>query len=443
MKNFFSWMLPKKEASGSRTPISNEILSSSDPRIVEFLGGQSSPAGHAVTESSSMRVSAVYACVRLLSGAISSLPLPVYQRTADGRSRIDSPLWWLLNEQPTPRWSSASMWEYVVKCTLLKGDAFVEVNRNRAGVVSQLIPLHPDTVQVEEKAGRLRYYVQPTAGPAYGLDQDDMLHFPGFGFNGTRSLSVIQHAAYTSIGVALAADDMSARFFSNGGVPGFIFETEGKMDVQQQTLLRDSFATAIAGTRNAFKPFVTTQGVKLREISISPQDSQLLEARKFQVVDIARAFGVPAHMIGETEKTSSWGSGIEHMTLGFVKFTLQPHLTRFEQELNRKLFRRSTNFVEFNLDGLLRGDSKAEADYLRQAIGGSQGIGWMTINEARRIKNLPPIEGADTLYDPTRPAPPTTAEPAEDTAEDEVEDENEAEDEPDSAGDTEAEDSTD
>ncbi len=384
--------------------VQNAVVSSSDPRLLEIFSVPTAASGVAVTETSAMRVSAVYACVRLIGGAIASLPLPIYQRTVTGRERVDSPLAWLLNVEPTAAWAASSMWEWVIKCQTLRGDAFVEIVRDRAGAVRALLPLAPAMVRVESVAGRLRYYVQPEGGTAYGRDQDDMLHFAGFGFDGLRSMSVIAHAAHQAVGVALAADEFSARFYSNGGLPGFVFETEGKMDVGQQQLLKESFSQAVAGTRNAFKPFVTTQGVKLREITISPEDSQLLEARKFQVIDIARAFGIPPHMIGETDKTSSWGTGIEQMSLGFVKYTLQPYLTRIEQEINRKIFRGPQTFCEFNLDGLLRGDSKAEADYLRQAVGGSQGIGWMTVNEARRIKNLPPIPGGDELYDPARQA---------------------------------------
>lgn len=410
MANFLTRFF-RRDAPAAKPAVQNAVVSSTDPRMIEFFGASAPASGVAVTEQSAMRVSAVYACVRLIGGAIASLPLPVYERTVAGRERIESPLTWLLNVEPTAAWSAASMWEWVIKCQCLRGDAFVQILRDRSGAVTGLLPLPPSAVRIEAVAARLRYYVQPDSGPAYGLDQDDMLHFCGFGFDGLRSMSVIAHAANQAVGVALAADEFSARFYSNGGMPGFVFETDGKMDVAQQLLLKESFAQAVAGTKNAFKPFVTTQGVKLREITISPEDSQLLEARKFQVIDIARAFGVPPHMIGETEKTSSWGTGIEQMSLGFVKYTLSPYLNRIEQEINRKLFRGPATFCEFNLEGLLRGDSKAEADYLRQAVGGSQGIGWMTINEARRIKNLPPVDGGDELYDPKGPTnePPTDA----------------------------------
>ena len=360
-------------------------------------------AGQVVTKETAMRVSAVYACVRLIAGSIASLPLPVYERTPLGRKQIDDhPLYWILNEEPTPRFTASTMWEYVTKSVLLRGDGFVWIKRNRAGVINELIPIDPDLVIVERKENRLVYYVQD-GDTRFGLDQDDMLHFPGFGFNGIRSMSVIQWAAKQSIGIAMAAEEHSARFYSNGMAPGYSIKSPGKMTEEQVTRLRQQVADKASGTANAHKPLVLTEGLDITNISLSAIDGQLMEVRKFQVIDIARAFGVPPFMIGEAEKTSSWGTGIEQMTLGYVKFALSPYLTRWEQELNRKIFRTVKNFVSFDLSGLLRGDDKARADYLRQAIGGSQGPGWMTPDEIRHQEYLLPVgdESSKKLYSPS------------------------------------------
>lgn len=399
-------------ADSTALAVRNVVIPSSDPRVIELLGMPQAAAGVPVTEYSAMQVSAVYACCALIGGAIASLPLKAYSKTKSGREEIDSPLSYLLNVEPSPQWTAAAMWEFVSKSMKLRGDGFVEILRKRNGAVYGFLPRHPDRVQVWESLGRLRYGITPDEGAPYVLDQDDMLHFPNYGFGGRCGISVIQTAAYQATGIAIAADQFSGAFFGNGGMPSFVFEVEGKMTEEQKEAMKTSFAQKVAGTKNAFKPFVTTQGVKLREISVNPEDSQLMEARKFQVVDIARAFGVPAHMIGETEKTSSWGSGIENMGRGFVRYTLQPDINRIEQELNRKLFGNKPQYIEANLDGLMRGDSKAESDYLRQAIGGSQGKGWMTINEARRLKNLPPIDGGDVLYDPSKGGESASAIPA-------------------------------
>lgn len=361
-------------------------------------------AGQVVTKETAMRVSAVFSCVRLIAGSIASLPLPIYERTEAGRKAVyNHPLWWVLNEEPTPRFTASTMWEYLTKCVLLRGDAFVLIVRDRAGRVTELQPMDTDNVIVERKENRLAYYVQD-GDTRRGYDQDDILHFPGFGFNGTRSLSVIQWAAKQSIGIAMAAEEHSARFFSNGMAPGYAVMTDKFMKQDQIDRLRQQLAEKGGGPANAHKPLVLTEGLDIKDISLSATDGQLMEARKFQVIEIARAFGVPPHMIGENEKTSSWGTGIEQMTLGYVKFTLSPYLTRWEQELNRKLFRTAKNFVSFDLSGLLRGDDKARADYLRQAIGGSQGPGWMTPDEVRHEEYLLPIgdEASGKLYDPNQ-----------------------------------------
>nr|WP_268967734.1 phage portal protein [Zooshikella ganghwensis] len=154
------------------------------------------------------------------------------------------------------------------------------------------------------------------------------------------------------------------------------------------------------GLENKHLPAVITGGGEFKETTLSPQDSQIIQTRKFQVCDIARIFGVPPHLVGETEKSTSWGTGIEQQSIGFVQYTLRPHLTRIEQEVNRKLFRSDSFFAEFNVNGLLRGDIKGRNEAYRIALGGNQEPGWMTVNEVRKLDNLPPIEGGDILYRP-------------------------------------------
>lgn len=401
-------------AAGDAAGISNstQVIQSSDPRVIELLGGSPAASGYAVNETSAMRVSTVYACVRLVAGTIGGMPIQIYERTPQGRQAVPSPLWYLLNEQPSPQWTAVTMWEWVVKCQMLRGDGFVQILRDRRGEVMGLLPLHPDRVQVRLVSGRLRYSVMPPDGDAYGLDQDDMLHFPGFGFDGVRSMSIIQFAAFQAIGIALAADGFSGKFFANGATPKHLITSAGKLGPEQVEELRQLYAERYTGPENAGKPMVLTQGLDVRELSMSAVDAELLDARKYQVIDICRACGVPPFMVGAQETTTSFGAGIEHLTLGFVKFTCQPYLNRGVQELNRKLFRTDKQFLEHDLGALLRGDAKSEGEYFRQAIGGSQGPGWMTANEIRRSKNLPPIDGGDKLYEPKIGTPNAQTPPA-------------------------------
>lgn len=398
----------KARKSDKALSVKNEVqyIKSSDPAIIELLGGMRSSSGYVVTDDSAMRVSAVAGCINLIGGSIASLPLAFYRRTDSGREKVSLPISYLFNERPCGAWTAATMKEWWVRCNALRGDSFSRIERDRFGDVSRIVPLHPDRVTpLPDGEGELLYRYQPKNGAARVYQDNEILHIPGFGYDGEtgRSLTVIQHAAFQSIGIALAADEFSGRFFKNGATPKHLITSPGKMGQEQIDELKDQYAQKYAGPENAGKPLVLTQGLDIKELSLSSVDAELLESRKYQVIDIARAFGVPPFMIGAQETTTSWGTGIEQMTLGFVKFTLQTYLNRIEQETNSKIFPKHDYFVEFNLDGLLRGDSKSEGEYMRQAMGGSMGPGWMTLNEIRRIKNLPPVsdkEGGNTFYEP-------------------------------------------
>lgn len=401
-----SVILTKWKAEREAARVRNDVqyITSSNPSVIDLLGSMPASSGYPVNDETAMRVSAVAACIQLLGGTIASLPLPIYQRTATGRDKIDSPLWYLLNEQPCPAWTAASMVEWWIRCNALRGDAYNIIQRDRAGEIKGIVPLHPDRVTPMVKDGEILYRYLPNGGNGRTYQDDEILHIPGFGYDGDvgRSMSVIKFAALSSIGIALAADDFSGKLYANGGMPKHLIKADGKMDAEQIEQLRKTYADRYTGTDNVGKPMVLTQGLDVRELSMNAVDADILNSRKYQVIDIARAFGVPPFMIGANDTTTSWGTGIEQMTLGFVKFTLQTYLNRIEQEINRKFFKTTKYFVEFNLDGLLRGDSKSEGEYLRQARGGSQGPGWMTANEVRRVKNLPPIDGQDELYDPNK-----------------------------------------
>ncbi len=363
--------------------------------------GTASYAGPAVNERTAMSVGAVYACVRLIAGAIASLPLPVYERTADGRKRVDHEFWWLLNEQPNATMSAAVFWEYLIQSILLSGDAFAIIRHPRESDprITGFEPVHPARIQVQRSEGRLKYTVFDDNGSTKGFDQDDILHVPGIGFDGLRSMSPIRHAGKQAVGLALAAEEHSARVFSNGARPDIAIEVPGALKEEQIELLRNTWDDRFGGASKSHRPAVLTGGVKVHEISMNAEDAALIATRQFQVIDIARLYGVPPFMIAETEKTTSWGSGVEHMGIGFVKYTLRPHLARIEQELRRKLFREKNEkyFAEFNVDGLMEGDSKAQAEYFGKALGGPGAQGWMTVNEVRRLKNMPPLDDYNTI----------------------------------------------
>lgn len=366
----------------------------------DFFGAPPSSAGVVVTTETAKRSAAVYACCRLIAGAVALLPLPIYERAeGGGRKRADHDVWWLLNESPYPTLTACSFWEWMISSMLLRGDGIAQIIRDRNGRPTRLMPIPRECVAIERVGDTLHYYVNAD-DKYFGLQSEDVLHFPGFGFDGTKGESVIRYAARQAVGTALAADEFAGEFFSNGASPSMVITyPQGVAPGQdQQDQLRTQFTERYVGKSNHHKPMLLVNGGDVKPVSLSAEDAQLLETRKFQVVEIARAFGAPPHMIGETSASTSWGTGIEQMSIGFVRYTLGPHLRRIEQELNRKLWPRSMKFfTEFNRDGLLAGDSKTESEVLSKALGGPGAQGYMTLNEVRRLKNLPPVDGGDEL----------------------------------------------
>lgn len=382
----------------------------------EFFGAHNRVAGVSVTPQNALKVAAVYACIRILAGVIGSLPLPVFERDDDGgRRQIKHPLWWLLNEQPNERMTSTSFWEWVLASRYLYGDGFAVIRKDRNNVVEALVPVESRAVTIRTvRAGRWKFeqvYAVSDGAETYGVAASDMLHFSGLGFNGERSLSVIQYAAQNAIGIAISGDQHSGNALATGLTTRVVLEAPVgvRFDEEQLEQMRRTFVerygVSATGGPNSALPVILSNGTTAKPLTINPSDAQLLESRKFQVVDIARAFGVPPFMIGETEKSTSWGSGLEQQVLGFVKFTLQPELRRIEQELNRKIWPvRQRYFTEFNINGLLRGDAKSRADFYRAALGGAQGDGWMGVDEIRKLENLPPETVDDHLFKASRNA---------------------------------------
>lgn len=375
--------------------------------VMDVFGVNTGHAGMAVNAVSAMRVAAVHACVQKIAGGVSTLPLHQYKTNGDIKDRLPrDELWYKLNEQPCGQYTAASHWEGVCIAELLRGDAYTWIRRSITGSIIELLPLPWGCVSpIRQADGSVRYYISlPDFGINTWLEPADVLHFPGFGFDGVRSMSVITYAARAAVGNALAMDNYSGKFFEGGAHPSIVLSAPGKMNPDQIGALQTAFVGKYAGNDNSHKlPLVLTEGLTAKEISINAQDAQLLEARKFQVVDIARAFGVPPHMIGETSASTSWGSGIESMSRAFVTYTLQPHLIRIEQELNRKLFPRNAGrYIQFDRDALIEGDSQAQADYNRAALGGpGTGPGWVSVDEVRKTKGLAPMGGKYAeIYDP-------------------------------------------
>lgn len=382
----------------ARSPSISNSMSMSD--FNEWVRGVNNAAGMAVNERTAMNIGAVYASVSLIGGGIAQTPLPVFERDGAERKRVyDSDIGYLLNEQPHPNLSAAVFWESFTGSLLLNGDGFARIMRP-----SRFSPniigfdwYKKSEVEVK-KDGDYLIYLLSRDGKTEAVMADDMLHVPGPGFDGKNGMSQIKHALRNSAGIALAADTYSSKFFENGARPDIALEVPGSPGDNEIRQLRESWMDRHSGPSNAHLPAILSGGMKAHELTMNAEDAQLISTRQFQVEDIARIFGVPPHMIGHTQNTTSWGSGVEQMSIGFVKYTLARHLRKIEQEINRKIWRGKKYFVEFNTAGLERGDYKTRNEGYRIAAGRAGEPAWMTINEIRKLENLPPVEGGNELF---------------------------------------------
>jgi len=362
-----------------------------------FFGGSSS--GKAVTERSAMQMTAVYSCVRILAEAIAGLPLHLYRYGGDGSKEkaTDHPLYALLHDEPNPEMTSFVFRETLMTHLLLWGNAYAQIIRNGKGEVVALYPLMPNRMTVDrDEHGQLYYEYRTTQDDAHTmkgsvvrLSPRDVLHVPGLGFDGLVGYSPIAMAK-NAIGLAIATEEYGSKFFANGATPGGILEHPGV--VKDPERVRESWNTAFGGSANANKVAVLEEGMKYTPISISPNEAQFLETRKFQIDEIARIFRVPPHMIGDLEKSSF--SNIEQQSLEFVKYTLDPWVCRWEQSMQRALLRTDEKpqyFLKFNVDGLLRGDYQSRMN--GYAVGRQNG--WMSANDIRELENLDRIAKED------------------------------------------------
>ena len=367
-----------------------------------FFGG--SAAGKRVNERSAMQMTAVYSCVRILAEAVAGLPLHLYRYKDDGSKEkaLNHPLYLLLHNEPNPEMSSFVFRETLMTHILLWGNAYAQIIRNGRGEVMALYPLMPDRMAVDrDDKGRLYYEYTTSAddapiskGSIVRLKPSDVLHIPGLGFDGLVGYSPIAMAK-NAIGLAIATEEYGSKFFANGAQPSGVLEHPGTIKDPQR--VRDSWMSQFGGSANSNKIAVLEEGLKYTPISISPEQAQFLETRKFQINEIARIFRVPPHMVGDLEKSSF--SNIEQQSLEFVKYTLEPWLVRWEQSIQRILFsadEKKRYFVRFNVEGLLRGDYASRMN--GYAVGRQNG--WMSANDIRELENLdriPAEEGGD-LY---------------------------------------------
>lgn len=397
--NPFRWFAGKKQPENSyKDAISEE-------KAIELLfGGYGIPttSGMVVNEQTAMRISVVYRCVSLIAGTIASLPCEVY-RYKGGKSELaeDHPVYWLLHDEPNPLMTANTFWKNYLWWALMRGNGYGLIGRSGLGAPLGVGLVKPTSVTTDlsQDKTRLIYQITLETGETRRFSQSDVMHYPFIGWDGKAGRSPLE-CAREAIGLASAAQEFNERFFSQGNAADIAMEFPGNVNDDQMKRILDVYARNRGGIEKQRLPLVSTGGGKIHRLDFDAEKSQLVDARNFQVEDICRFYGVPPHMVGHTSKSTSWGSGIEEQTLGFVKFTLRDILKGLEQEVNRKLLGSGRFYCKFNLDALLRADSKGRSEFYKAAVGGTQSPGFMTVNEVRALENLPPLDGGETLFVP-------------------------------------------
>lgn len=353
------------------------------------LFGSLSNSGESVSVEKALKIDAVWACVRLISETISTLPIVLYERQADG-SRLpakDHPLFNVLRYQPNIHMTSVNYTQALTASLLLRGNGFTQVKRQRDEITSLnfLIPTRMSMSWTERDD--LAYKYTDRNGHQFDIPKSEILHIPAFSLDGRIGLSPIQYGANT-FGSAMSAEKAASGTFKNGLMPTVAFKVDRVMTPDQREAFRD-YVSKISGALNAGKSPVLEQGVTPEMIGINPVDAQLLESRNFSVESICRWFRVPGWMIGYAGKgQTKWGSGMEQEMIGFLTFTLRPWLVLIEQAMNKNLLspaERTKYYVEFNIEGLLRADSATRSEFYSKMVNN----GLYTRDEVRTMENLP------------------------------------------------------
>jgi HK97 family phage portal protein len=407
------------------------------------LGGMSS-AGPVVTAETAQRVVAVLSCWRVLANAMSLMPLVLYRRVSrNGKERAkDHPLYDVLHDRPN-NWQHTVGW---VKQGMMhlcgRGNSYSLMVPGRLGAVDQLVPLHPDRVNVEMLPGyRLRYIYREDAGKEKAFSQDEILHIRWLSTDGVTGLNPIRQAR-EAIGLAAATEQHGATVFGNGASPGFALSSDQPIKPETSDKVLSQWNARHQGPRNAHKAAILPFGLKPVPLGMTAEDSQFIETRKYQRSEIAALYGIPPHLIGDLDRATF--SNIEQQSLDFIQQTILPWCREWEAAINRTLLdedERKEYFAEFNVEGMLRADSTTRAAFYTSLWN----LGVLSANEIREKENMNPLdeEGADlhfiqlnmqTLENAARapePAPPTPPEPIEDDPVDDPEpEETEDEDDP-------------
>jgi len=339
-----------------------------------------------------LTLTSVWNAIRLLSESVSSLPITVYKKENNGDKveDVNNRIYNLIKFKPNNFQNKITFFEYVMFSVLTDGNAYVQIVRDNSANPVQLIPLNPSNVNIFIKENELFY--QMDGGSV--LDSADVLHIKLITDNGIEGLSPIDQCA-KAINWNLSIEEFGSTFFKNGAKPSSVLSTDRALSETAIERLKNSFNSSYAKLKSSNSTIILEEGLTFKPISISPEQAQFLASRQFGIEEIARIFNIPPHMLKDLSKSSF--NNIEMQSQEYVTYTLMPYLTRIEQEMNLKLFRTNElgkTFVEFNVNGLLRGDVKTRNEAYKTAIQN----GYMSINEVRQKENLNSIEGGDQHF---------------------------------------------
>ena len=350
------------------------------------------PNSTTIDNDKALTLTAVWCAIRLLSESVSSLPCSVYTKQSNG-DKVEDPknrIYDLIKYRPNRYQNKITFFEYIMMSICTDGNSYVQIVRDGSGRPSQLIPISPDTVDVVINDGELFYQIDSVGI----LDSADVLHFKTLTDNGIDGISPIDQCK-KALSWALNLEEYGDTFFKNGAKPSSVLSTDRALSEQAIERLKNSFSNTYAKLKNSNSTIILEEGLSFTPISISPEQAQFLSSRQFSIEEVARIFNIPPHMLKDLSKSSF--NNIEMQSQEFVTYTLMPYITRIENEMNYKLFRSNDvgkTFIEFNVNGLLRGDVKTRNEAYKTAITN----GYMSINEVRQKENLNSIEGGDKHF---------------------------------------------
>lgn len=385
----------------SYQPASGGTLIVTPDQLAEALrSGNLSTSGQAVNATSAMGVAAVYASVRILSGLVATLPLQIKRRSGDRREDAsDTSIWRVLNRRPNG-WQKPAQFKRMMQAhVLLRGNAYALKTRNVRGDVVALLPLHPDRVETKQldDLSIIHIYTRKGGGRvAFG--QDEILHLYGLTLDGVRGVTPITYAR-ESIGSAMAMERHGGHVFANGANVSGVLKHAGKLTGAAHSRLEDSMEEFRSGGAREGKTLILEEGMDWQQIALTAEDAQWIEARKFTRGEIFMFFGVFPHTVGDNEGNTQLGSSLEQQTQGMVTFTMEDHLTMWEEGVTTDCIAErdwAELYARFNRNALVRGDIKTRWE----TYGKAAQFGLMSPNEIRALEDMNPRDGGDIYYDP-------------------------------------------